>query len=172
MKEACRIIKATRAGFSAMKYIKPEMLMLAAQEEERAYKQAVKSRSTVPPEFFNLERAGHFNNLEMLTLCLLQELVGRGQNIEAVCLGELMKELFSAKGFAVPNRTLRWKLLRAVAQEAGVVVRDRTNRLTITGVGRFVAIQIEGYDESIITELTVAETKDLVNKTLERFNRY
>ena len=172
MKEACRIIKATRAGFSAMKYIKPEMLMLAAQEEERAYKQAVKSRSTVPPEFFNLERAGHFNNLEMLTLCLLQELVGRGQNIEAVCLGELMKELFLAKGFAVPNRTLRWKLLRAVAQEAGVVVRDRTNRLTVTGVGRFVAIQIEGYDESIITELTVAETKDLVNKTLERFNRY
>ena len=172
MKEACRVIKATRAGFAAMRFIKPELLMLAAQETERAYKQAVKSRSTVPPEFFNLERAGHFNNLEMLTLCLLQELVGRGQNIEAVCLGELMKELFSAKGFAVPNRTLRWKLLRAVAQEAGVVVRDRTNRLTVTGVGRFVAIQIEGYDESIITELTVDETKDLVNKTLERFNRY
>lgn len=108
----------------------------------------------------------------MLTLCLLQELVGRGQNIEAVCLGELMKELFLTKGFTVPNRTLRWKLLRAVSQEAGVVVRDRTNRLTITGVGRFVAIQIEGYDESIITELTVAETKDLVIKTIERFNMY
>ena len=80
MKEACRVIKATRAGFAAMRFIKPELLMLAAQETERAHKQAVKSRSTVPPEFFNLERAGHFNSLEILTMCMLQELVGRIQN--------------------------------------------------------------------------------------------
>ena len=172
MKEACRVIKATRAGFAAMRFIKPELVMLAAQETERAYKQAVKSRSTVPPEFFNLERAGHFNSLEILTMCMLQELVGRGWNIEAVCLGELMKEVFHTKGFATPSRTLRWKLLRAVAQEAGVVVRDRTDRLTVYGVGRFVAIQIEGVTDSIKTELTVAETQDLVNKSIERFKNY
>lgn len=172
MKEACRVIKATRAGFAAMRFIKPELLMLAAQETERAYKQAVKSRSTVPDEFFNLERAGHFNNIEMLTMCMLQELVGRGWNVEAVCLGELMKAVFQAKGFSVPNRTLRWKLLRAVEQEAGVVIRDRTNRMTVTGVGRFVAIQIDGVDDSIKTEFTVEETEDLVTKSIQRFNNY
>ncbi|AWN08610.1 hypothetical protein HOT32_gp27 [Erwinia phage Faunus] len=172
MKEACRVIKATRAGFAAMRFIKPELLMMAAQETERAYKQAVKSRSTVPDEFFNLERSGHFNNIEMLTMCMLQELVGRGWNVEAVCLGELMKAVFQAKGFSVPNRTLRWKLLRAVEQEAGVVIRDRTNRLTVTGVGRFVAIQIDGVDDSIKTEFTVAETEDLVTKSIQRFNNY
>lgn len=172
MKEACRVIKATRAGFAAMRFIKPELLMLAAQETERAYKQAVKSRSTVPHEFFNLERAGHFNNIEMLTMCMLQELVGRGWNVEAICLGELMKKVFQTKGFAVPNRTLRWKLLRAVEQEAGVVIRDRTNRMTVTGVGRFVAIQIDGVDDSIKTEFTVVETEDLVTKSIQRFNNY
>ena len=172
MKEACRVIKATRAGFAAMRFIKPELIMMAAQETERAYKQSVKSRSTVPSEFFNLERSGHFNNLEMLTMCMLQELVGRGWNVEAVCLGELMKAVFQAKGFSVPNRTLRWKLLRAVEQEAGVVIRDRTNRLTVTGVGRFVAIQIDGVDDSIKTEFTVAETEDLVTKSIQRFNNY
>lgn len=172
MKEACRIIKATRAGFSAMKYIKPEMLMLAAQETERSYKQAVKSRSTVPPEFFNLERAGHFNNLEMLTMCLLQELVGRGWNVEAVCLGNLMKKLFQTKGFKVPNRSLRWKLLRAVSQEAGVIIRDRTDRITIYGVGRFVAIQIEGIVDSIKTEFSDTEQQDLVNKSIERYKNF
>ena len=169
MKEACRVIKATRAGFAAMRFIKPELVMLAAQETERAYKQAVKSRSTVPSEFFNLERAGHFNNFEMLTMCMLQELVGRGWNTEAICLGNLMKEVFKRKGFAIPNRMLRWKLLRAVAEESGVVIRDRTNRITVTGVGRFVAVQVEGIDDSIKTEFTVAETQDLVDETVRRF---
>lgn len=171
-KEACRVIKATRAGFAAMRFIKPELLMLAAQETDRAYKQAVKSRSTVPPEFFNLERAGHFNNFEMLTLCMLQELVGRGWNVEAVCLGHLMEETFRAKGFSVPNRTLRWKLLRAVAQEAGVIIRDRTNRITIPGVGRFVAIWIEGIDDSIKTEFEDDEIRDLIVKTISRFKTF
>ena len=169
MKEACRVIKATRAGFAAMRFIKAELVMLAAQETERAYKQAVKSRSTVPPEFFNLERAGHFNNFEMLTMCMLQELVGRGWNVEAVCLGKLMKEVFQTKGFAVPNRTFRWKLLRAVADESGVIIRDRTNRMTVTGIGRFVAIQVDGINDSIKVEFTVDETQDLINKSIERF---
>lgn len=170
MKEACRVIKATRAGFAAMRFIKPELVMLAAQETERAYKQAVKSRSTVPSEFFNLERAGHFNNFEMLTMCMLQELVGRGWNVEAICLGNLMKKVFERKGYAVPNRMFRWKLLRAVADEAGVIIRDRTNRITITGVGRFVAIQVDGIDDSIKTEFTVAETQDLVDETIRRYS--
>lgn len=172
MKEACRVIKATRAGFDAMRFIKPDVLMLAAQETERAYRQSVKSRSTVPDEFFNLERAGHFNDFEMLTLCMLQELVGRGWNVEAVCLGNLMKDVFVTKGFAVPNRFFRWKLLRSVAQEAGVVIRDRTDRLTVTGVGRFVAIQIEGITDSIKTEFTPEENQDLINKSIERFKNY
>lgn len=172
MREACRVIKATRAGFAAMRFIKPEVVMLAAQETERAYKQSVKSRSTVPDEYFNLEQAGHFNNFEMLTLCMLQELVGRGWNVEAVCLGDLMKHIFKAKGFNVPNRTLRWKMLRDVAQEAGVVIRDRTNRITITGVGRFVAIQIEGIDDSIKTEFTPEEKQSLINKSIERFKNF
>ena len=170
MKEACRIIKATRAGFAAMRFIKPELIMMAAQETERAYKQSVKSRSTVPSEFFNLERSGHFNNLEMLTMCMLQELVGRGWNVEAICLGKLMKKLFETKGFAPPNRMLRWKLLRAVAEEAGVVIRDRTNRITVTGVGRFVAIQIDGVNDSIKVEFTVEETQDLIDESIKRFN--
>lgn len=172
MKEACRIIKSTRAGFAAMRFIKPDLLMMAAQETERAYKQAVKSRSTVPAEFFNLERAGHFNDLEMLTMCMLQELVGRGWNVEAICLGNLMKQVFHEKGFSVPTRTLRWKLIRAVAQDAGVVVRDRTDRITIYGVGRFVAVQIEGIDDSIKLEFTAEETKSLVNNTIQRFKNY
>lgn len=172
MREACRIIKAMRAGFAAMRFIRPELLMLAAQETERAYKQAVKSRSTVPPEFFNLERAGHFNNLELLTMCMLQELVGRGWNVEAVCLGHLMDEIFRTKGFTVPSRTFRWKLLRNVAQEAGVLIRDRLDRLTVYGVGRFVAIQIEGITDSIKLEFSVEETQDLVNKTIERFKNH
>lgn len=172
MKEACRVIKATRAGFAAMRFIKPEMLMLAAQETERSYKQAVKSRSTVPPEFFNLERAGHFNNFEMLTMCMLQELVGRGWNVEAVCLGNLMKAVFQTKGFLVPNRSLRWKLLRTVSQEAGVIIRDRKDRITIRDVGRFVAVQIEGITDSIKTEFSDAEQQDLINKSIERFKNY
>lgn len=172
MKEACRVIKATRAGFDAMRFIKPDVLMMAAQETERAYRQSVKSRSTVPDEFFNLERAGHFNDFEMLTLCMLQELVGRGWNVEAVCIGNLMKDVFTTKGFAVPNRFFRWKLLRSVAQEAGVLIRDRTDRLTVTGVGRFVAIQIEGITDSIKTEFTPEENQDLVNKSIERFKNY
>lgn len=169
MKEACRIIKATRAGFSAMRFIKPELVMLAAQETERAYKQAVRSRSTVPSEFFNLEKAAHFNNFEMLTLCLLQELVGRGWNIEAICLGNLMERLFYDKGYAVPNRHWRWKLIRSVAEEAGVIIRDRTNRITIKGVGRFVAVQIEGITDSIKTSISEEEYIDLQRATFARF---
>lgn len=169
LQEACRIIKATRAGFAAMRFIKPELLLLAAQETERAYKQGVKSRSTVPDEYFNLERAGHFNNFEMLTLCLLQELIGRGWNIEAVLLGKVMESLFLQKGFAKPNRTLRWKLLRAVAKEAGVLIRDRTDRLTVYGVGRFVCVQIEGIDDSIKTDLYADEIYDLCVKSINRF---
>lgn len=172
MKEACRIIKATRAGFAAMRFIKPDVLMMAAQELGRSYKQAVKSRSTVPPEFFNLERAGHFNDFEMLVMCLLQELVGRGWNMEAVLLGEVIKELFHEKGFAQPNRTFRWRLIRAVAEEAGVLIRDRKDRLTVYKVGRFVAIQIEGIEDSIKLELSPEERRDLVNKSIQRFKNY
>lgn len=172
VKEACRIIKATRAGFAAMRFIKPDVLLMAAQEEGRAFKQAVKSRSTTPPEYFNLERAGHFNEFELLTVSLLQELVGRGWNIEALCLGDLMKELFQTKGFAVPNRMLRWKLLRAVADEGGMVIRDRTNRITITGVGRFVALQIEGFEDSIKQFLNEEEKRNLIDDTIRRFKNY
>ena len=168
-KEACRIIKATRAGFAAMRFVKPDVLIMAAQEEGRAFKQAVKSRSTVPPEYFNLERAGHFNDFEMLTLSMLQTLVGRGWNIEAVCLGELMKKLFETKGWAIPNRTLRWKLLRAVADDAGVLIRDRTDRLTIYGVGRFVAVQIEGITDSIKQYLDEDETVSVIDESIRRF---
>ena len=81
-----------------------------------------------------------------------------------------MKKLFETKGFATPNRMLRWKLLRAVAEEAGAVIRDRTNRITITGVGRYVAIQIEGVDDSIKVEFTVEETQDLITESIKRFN--
>ena len=72
----------------------------------------------------------------------------------------------------MPTRTLRWKLIRAVAQDAGVVVRDRTDRITIYGVGRFVAVQIEGIDDSIKLEFTAEETKSLVNNTIQRFKNY
>lgn len=169
MPQAIRIIRATRAGFSAMRFIKRELVELAAQELGRAYKQAVKSRSTVPPEFFNLERVGHFNSFEILTLCLLQALVGRGWNCEAVLFGEVLAKTFQAKGFVTPNRHLRWKLIRAVADEAGVVIRDRTNRLTVYGVGRFVAIQIEGIEDSIKVELTPLEEQELIASALSKF---
>ena len=172
MKEVCRVIKATRAGFAAMRFIKPEVVMLAAQETERAYKQSVKSRSTVPDEYFNLERKGHFNDFEMLTLCMLQELVGRVWNVEAVCLGELQTCEAVPGSPLFPNRTFRWRLLRAVAQEAGVIIRDRTDRITITGVGRFVAIQIEGITDSIKTEFTPEEKQSLINKSIERFKNF
>lgn len=169
--EASRIIKATRAGFEAMKLIKLDLIMQAAQECERVYKQAVYSRSNVPPEYFNLCRNQHFNKMELLTLCMLQELVGRGWNVEAVCLGELMKGIFQFQGFVIPNRTVRWKYLRAVSDEAGVLIRDRKDRLTVTGVGRFVCIQIEGITDSIKTEFTPEEWQDLLIKTAARFSQ-
>lgn len=167
--ECCRIIKATRAGFDAMKLIKPELIMLAAQETERAFKQGVFSRSNAPSEYFNFCRSQHFNRLELLTLCMLQELVGRGWNVEAVCLGKLMVEVFYKQGFVVPNRTLRWKLLRAVAEEAGVLIRDRKDRMTVYGVGRFVCIQIEGITDSIKTEFNKEEFDSLIMETSLRF---
>lgn len=168
--EACRIIKSTRAGLGAMRFIKPDLVMLAAQEIERAFKQGCTSRGTVPPEYFNFNRAGHFNDFEMLTLCTLQELVGRGWNVEAVCLGKLIDAIFVTKGYVVPSRTLRWKLIRAVAEEAGVVVRDRLNRLTVTGVGRFVAVQIDGIDDSIKESFTLDELRSLIDDSIRRFN--
>ncbi|AEJ81410.1 hypothetical protein HWD31_gp39 [Pantoea phage vB_PagM_SSEM1] len=167
--ECCRIIKATRAGFDAMKLIKPELIMMAAQETERAFKQGIFSRSNAPSEYFNFCRSQHFNRLELLTLCMLQELVGRGWNVEAVCLGKLMVEVFYKHGFVVPNRTLRWKLLRAVAEEAGVLIRDRLDRLTVYGVGRFVCVQIEGITDSIKTELTEDEINSLIREITLRF---
>lgn len=167
--QACRIVKATRSGIQAMKFITHDVMLLAAQELERTYKQGVNSRSTTPPEYFNFCRHHHFNNLELLTISLLQELVGRGWNIEAVCLGEVMESLFKRKGFAVPNRTLRWRLLRAVAEEAGMIVRDRLNRLTVYGVGRFVCLQIVGIDDSIKTSLTEEELDKLISDTLIRY---
>lgn len=169
LNEVCRIIKATRAGFDAMKLIKPDLIMAAAQETERAFKQGIFSRSNAPAEYFNYCRSQHFSNLEMLTLCLLQELVGRGWNIEAVLLGRVMQALFAKVGFAVPNRTLRWRLLRAVADEAGVLIRDRKDRLTVYGVGRFVCIQIEGIEDSIKVNLTVEDANSLINESLLRF---
>lgn len=172
LNETCRIIKSTRAGLGAMRFIKPELVMLAAQETERAYKQGCTSRGTVPPEYFNFERAGHFNDFEMLTLCMLQELVGRGWNVEAVCLGKLMSAIFVTKGYVVPSRTLRWRLIRAVAEEAGIVVRDRLNRLTVTGVGRFVAVQIDGIEDSIKESFTNEEFKSLIDNTIRRFKNY
>lgn len=167
--QACRIVKATRSGIQAMKFITHDLMLLAAQELERVYKQGVNSRSTTPPEYFNFCRHHHFNNLELLTICLLQELVGRGWNIEAVCLGKVMENLFKKKGFTVPNRILRWRLLRAVAEEAGMVVRDRVNRLTVYGVGRFVCMQIVGIEDSIKLELTEEEEDKLIGDSLIRF---
>ena len=37
MKEACRIIKSTRAGFAAMRFIKPDLLMMAAADLGAAF---------------------------------------------------------------------------------------------------------------------------------------
>lgn len=172
LREACRIIKATRSGFNAMKYIKPELLMLAAQECERAYKQGVFSRSNVPEEYFNFCRANNFNDFELLTLCMLQELVGRGWNTEAVLLGNLMQRVFLSKGYSIPNRTLRWRLLRTVADEAGVKIRDRLDRLTVYGVGRFVCVQIDGIEDSIKTEFSEEEVNSIVDGTLHRFQHH
>lgn len=172
LREACRIIKATRSGFNAMKYIKPELLMLAAQECERAYKQGVFSRSNVPEEYFNFCRANNFNDFELLTLCMLQELVGRGWNTEAVLLGTLMQRVFLSKGYSIPNRTLRWRLLRTVADEAGVKIRDRLDRLTVYGVGRFVCVQIDGIEDSIKTEFSEEEVNSIVDGTLHRFQHH
>lgn len=167
--EVCRIIKATRAGLQAMKYINPELLMVAAQEAERVYKAGISSRSNAPAEYFNFNKAHHFNNHEMLTLCLLQTLVGKGMNMEAVLLGRLMEYTFKRKGFAKPNRTFRWKLLRAVADEAGVVIRDRLNRMSVYNVGRFVCIQIEGIEDSITTQMTPAEAEELAAEAIRRY---
>lgn len=172
LREACRIIKATRSGFNAMKYIKPELLMLAAQECERAYKQGVFSRSNVPEEYFNFCRANNFNDFELLTLCMLQELVGRGWNTEAVLLGNLMQRVFLSKGYSIPNRTLRWRLLRTVADEAGVKIRDRLDRLTVYSVGRFVCVQIDGVEDSIKTEFSEEEVNSIVDGTLHRFQHH
>jgi len=169
--EASRIIKATRAGFDAMKLIKLDLIMQAAQETERVYKQAVYSRSNVPDEYFNLCRNQHFNRMELLTLCMLQELVGRGWNVEAVCLGKLMASVFQHQGFVIPNRTIRWKYLRAVSDEAGMLIRDRKDRLTVTGVGRFVCLQIEGITDSIKTEFTVDEWQSLLLEIAVRFSK-
>lgn len=167
--ECSRIIRATRSGFDLMKYIKPELIMLAAQEDGRAFKQGVFSRSNVPSEYFNFCKSSRFNDLEMLTLCMLQELVGRGWNVEAVCLGELMKHIFKVKGFKEPNRTLRWRLLRTVAEEAGVLIRDRTDRLTVYNVGRFVCIQIEGINDSIRVDFTPEEMEEVATAVIFRF---
>lgn len=170
LQEAVRIIKSTRAGFDVMKRVKPELVLLAAQELERVYKQGVYSRSTVPSEYFNLCRTNSFNNIELLTLCMLQELVGRGWNVEAVCLGKLMDALFSKVGFAKPSRTFRWRLLRIVAEEGGMVIRDRLNRLTVTGVGRFVAIQVDGITDSIKLDLTEEELDKLIYDITIRYS--
>lgn len=171
VRELCRIIKATRAGFAAMRFVKPEVILLAAQEEGRAYRQGVKSRSTVPPEYFNFERAGHLNNFELLTLCVLQTLVGRGMNMEAHCLGTLMDCVFKTKGYVVPSRTFRWKLIRAVADEAGIKVRDRLDRITIYGVGRFVAVQIEGINDTIKLHLSEEELNSITAEVILAFDR-
>lgn len=169
LRECCRVIKATRSGFDLMKYIKPELVMLAAQEEGRAYKQGINSRSNAPTEYFNFCRINRFTDFEMLTLCMLQELVGRGWNVEAVCLGDLMMHIFKVKGYIQPNRTLRWRLLRAVAEEAGVLIRDRTDRLTVYGVGRFVCVQIKGIDDSIRVDFTQEEKDELAQQSIFRF---
>lgn len=169
MPEVCRIIKATRAGLQAMKYINPNLMLIAAQETERVYKAGVSSRSNVPAEYFNYNKAFHFNDMEMLTLCMLQVLVGKGMNVEAVVLGRLMSYIFKRKGFVVPNRTVRWRYLRAVAEEAGVVIRDRTDRLTVTGVGRFVCVQIEGMSESIELDFTQEQAEEIAAETIRRF---
>lgn len=168
-KEVCRIIKVTRSGLQAMKYIKPDLLLLAAQETERAFKQGVNSRSNTPPEYFNFNKAANFNDFEMLTLCMLQVLVGNGWNTEAVALGKLMQKLFAKKGWHVPNRTLRWRLLRAVSEEAGVLIRDRLDRLTVTGVGRFVCIQIDGITDNMKVSFTDEEYEEVINQSLFRF---
>ena len=86
-----------------------------------------------------------------------------------VLFGDLLKKTFEAKGFAVPNRHLRWKLIRAVSDEAGIVIRDRLNRMSVYGVGRFVAIQIEGIDDSIKTELDALEEQELITMALSKF---
>lgn len=167
--ETVRIIKATRAGFTAMRFINPELIMMAAQEEGRAYKQGVRSRSTVPDEYFNLEKAGHFNSFETLTLCTLQTLVGRGWNTESLALGKLMDYVFYLKGFATPNRNYRWRLIRAVADEAGMLVRDRKDRLTVYKVGRFVCVQIDGIDDSIKLDFTQEELDSLAEEILLKY---
>lgn len=168
LREACRVIKATRAGFSAMKYVNPDLLMLAAQEEDRAYTQGISSRSKAPSEFFNFNKSANFNSFEMLTLCLIQALVGRGWNVEAVAFGKLLCDVFKAKGYAKPNRTLRWKLIRAVVEEAGMIVRDRENRLTVYGSGRYVALQIEGIKDSIKLEFSEQEVQELASEAINK----
>jgi len=167
--EACRIIKATRSGLQAMRYINPELLMVAAQEVERVYKAGINSRSNAPDEYFNFNKVFHFNEFEMLTLCMLQVLVGRGWNVEAVVLGRLMTYIFRRKGFTTPNRHFRWKLLRAVSEEAGVIIRDRTNRMSVYKVGRFVCIQIEGIEDSIKTGFTPEEADEIATESIRRF---
>lgn len=166
LREAARVIKATRAGFSAMKYVNPDLIMLASQEEDRAYSQGISSRSKAPSEFFNFNKAASFTSFEMLTLCMLQAFVARGWNVEAIALGEIMVHIFEKKGWEVPNRHLRWKLIRAVAEEAGMIVRDRTDRLTVYGKGRFTAVQIEGLKDSIKTEFTLAEMDDVAQEVI------
>lgn len=166
LKEAVRVIRATRAGFGAMKLINSELVMLAAQEEDRAFTQGISSRSKAPSEYFNFNKSASFNNYELLVLCLIQACVGRGWNMEAVLFGDLVKHLFAIKGYAEPNRTLRWKLIRAVADEAGIMIRDRKDRLTVYGVGRFVALQIHGLNDSIRTELSQEEIDSLTSEVI------
>lgn len=166
LRETARVIKATRAGFSAMKFVNPDLIMLAAQEEDRAYSQGISSRSKAPSEFFNFNKAASFTSFEMLTLCMLQAFVARGWNVEAIALGNMMVHIFEKKGWEIPNRHLRWKLVRAVADEAGMVIRDRSNRLTVYGVGRFVAVQIEELKDSIKTEFTQDEMDEVAQEAI------
>jgi hypothetical protein len=64
---------------------------------------------------------------------------------------------------------LRWRLLRAVADEAGVIIRDRTDRLTVYGVGRFVCIQIKGINDSIRLEFSPEEMDTIAYDAIARF---
>lgn len=169
LRETVRIIRATRSKFTAMKFINPELVLLGAQELGRTYKQGVTSRSVVPEEYFNFNRVGYFTESETLTLCILQTLVGRGMNVETKAFGTLFDHVFKAVNFKVPSRTQRWTLLRAVAEEGGMEIRDRTNRLSVTGVGRFVCLHIVGIDDSIKLSFSDEELEDLTKESVYRY---
>ncbi|MBG6242964.1 MAG: hypothetical protein EKE20_14600 [Candidatus Symbiopectobacterium sp. Dall1.0] len=158
--QAVRIVKSTRAVLKVMRYINVDILRAAAQEDGRMYVQGITTKGVAPTEYFNFNRTETFTRFELLISCVIKILVGHGWNTRIIDLSKIINTTFSKKGFKILSANKRNVIIDNVAQESGVIVRGRLDRLFVNGVGRYVAIQIEGlksikldYDEATIEKV-------------------